>query len=176
MLSSNRWQGGIRLKFIPWVRALPCKIHTLLLFFIPLSFTFSFLFWPFCSHQHISACLWDVTDTVMEKRSTKNNGAYFFILMMNLESFPDETFIILNVFCWGGNWPEKHRATTCIYCTLTSLLPISVKHLWVILPTFLACDWYLKSDIWISDMCIYIYVANEPSLQSLWDKNASCLV
>lgn len=68
----------------------------------------------------------------------------FFILMMNLESFPDETFITLNVFCWGGNWPEKHRATTCIYSTLTSLLPISVKHLWVISPAFLAYDWLFE--------------------------------
>lgn len=68
----------------------------------------------------------------------------FFILMMNLESFPDETFITLNVFCWGGNWPEKHRATTCIYSTLTSLFPVSVKHLWLILPTFLAYDWLFE--------------------------------
>lgn len=143
MLSSSRWQGGIKLKFIPEVKAFPCKIHP------PLIFYFSFFyilisFLTFLYSQHISACLWDVTDTVMEKRSTKNNCAYFFILMMNLESFPDETFITLNVFCWGGNWPEKHWATTCIYSMLTSLLPISVKHLWVISPTFLAYDWLFE--------------------------------
>lgn len=145
MLSSSRWQRDMKRKSIPQVRAFPCKIHIPLLFFISLSFTFSFLLTPFCTHQHISACLWDVTDTVMEKRSTKNNCAYFFILMINLESFPDEPFITLNVFCWGGNWPEKHRATTCIYSTLTSLFPISVKHLWVILPTFLAYDWLFEN-------------------------------
>ena len=143
MLSSSRWQEGMKLKFIPQWGLIPVKSIPLS-YFISLSFIFSFLFWPFCTHQHISACLWDVTDTMMEKRSTKNNCAYFFILMMNLESFPDGTFITLNVFCRGGNWPEKHWATTCIYRTLTFLLPISVKHLWVISPAFLAYDWLFE--------------------------------
>lgn len=122
----------------------PHKVQLSLLLFIFLSLIFSSLSWRFCTHQHISACAWLVTDTVMENRSTKKNCAYFFILMMNLESFPDETFITLNVFCWGGNWPEKHQATPCIYNVLTSLLSISVKHLWVILPTFLAYDWLFE--------------------------------
>lgn len=161
------WQESIALKFIPQVETSPCKpIHfSPFSFFISLSFTFSFLFWPFCTRQRISACLRDVTDTVMEKRFTKKNSAYFFILMTNLESFPDETFITLNVFCWGGNWLENHQVTTRIYSMLTSLLSISVKHLGVILLAFLACDCYFKSNIWISDMCFYIYVANELSSQ-----------
>lgn len=140
---------------------------------IPLSyFLFLFLF-----HSHFSSDPFVLTNTFQHasemwlilwwKKDPLRTTVLTFILMMNLESFPDETFITLNVFCWGGNWPEKHRATTCIYSTLTSLLPISVKHLWVILPTFLAYNWCLKSDIWISDMCIYIYVANEPSSQDI---------
>ena len=78
MLSSSRWQEDIKLKFIPQLRAFPPKIHNLLLFFIYFFFSFSFLFWPFCTHHHISARFWDVTDTMIEERSTKNNYAYFF--------------------------------------------------------------------------------------------------
>lgn len=123
----------------------PVKSTSLLLF-ISLSSAFLFLFWLFNTHPHISACLCDVPDSVLGKKDPPRKAVFpfyffiFFILMMNLESFPDETFITLNAFCWRGNWPEMHQATTCIYSMLTSLLSISVKHLWVILPTFLTYD------------------------------------
>lgn len=160
MLSSSRWQGDIKLKFIPQLRAFPPKIHNPLLFFIYFFFSFHFSSDPFVltnTFQHASEMwliLW------WKKDPLRTTVLTFFILMTNLESVPDETFIILNIFCWGGNWPGKHWATTCIYSTLTSLFPISVKHLWVILPTFLAYDWLF--EIWhLNFRYVHLYLCSQ---------------
>lgn len=154
MLSASWWQG----------RTFPCKLHLSLLFFF-FSSAFSFLSWPVCTRAHVLAWLWRV---LRKDPLWKAGLPFFFILMMNLESFPDETFITLNAFCWRGNWPETHQAATCIYSMLT---PLFFLLLWNICEGSCQHFWpmtgYLKSDIWISDMGISVYRANEPSSQDV---------
>lgn len=141
-------------------RHFPVK-STSLLVFISLSSVFSSdSFILTHTFQHAFAMWWIVcwAQKIHQEKLCFLFILFFFILMTNLESFPDETFITLNAFCWRGNWPETHQATTCIYSMLTSLLSISVKHLWVILPTFLTYDWLFEIrhlNFWYVPPCLY---------------------
>ena len=144
MLSSSRWQEDIKLKFIPQLRAFPPKIHNLLLFFIYFSFSFSFLFWPFCTHHHISARFWDVTDTMIEERSTKNDYAYFFYFNDKSGKRPRWNIYYTKHILLRRKL-TREALGNYMYLQYADLpFPISVEHLWVILPTFLAYDWLFE--------------------------------
>lgn len=174
MLSSSRKQGDIKLKCIPQVRAFPCKIHTHLLFFISLSFTFAFLFWP---HQHISACLWDVTDSVMEKRSTKNNCAYFFYFNDESGKFPRWNIYYTKCILLrrkltreaSGNYMYLQYVDLPFPCFCeTSVTDLAnIFGLWLVI-------WNQTFEFQICAF-IFMWPMSHPH-KTFWNKNTSCLV
>jgi hypothetical protein len=81
-------EAGSSNLFYKWGH-LPVK-STSLLFFIFLSSAFSFLFWLFNTHPHISACLCNVTDSILGKKIHQEKLCLFFIYFLFFFNFNDE--------------------------------------------------------------------------------------
>lgn len=145
----------------------PVNSTSLLFFSFPLLLLSRFS-WPLCTHAHVSAWLWRVNNSVLEKDPLWNARLPFYL---NDES---------------GKLPRWNiYYTKCILLKrkLTRDTPGNYMYLQYVDPVFFflllwnICEWscqhfwpmtgYLKSDIWISDMCISVYIANEPSSQDV---------
>lgn len=164
-------------KSIPQLRAFPLKSITFsLIFYLFFLFILISLSDPFVLTKHISACFWDVTDAVMEERYTLHDCAYFFYFNDESGKRPRWNIYYTKHILLRRKLTRKHWATTCLqyvdlsfphFCETSVSDLANIFGLWLI----------TKSGIWISDMCIYIYVASEPPLtRHLEIKNASCLV
>lgn len=122
----------------------PVNSTSLLFFLFPLLLLSRFS-WPLCTHAHVSAWLWRVNNSVLGKDPLWNAGLPFYL---NDESGKLPRWNIYYTKCillkrkLTRDTPGNYMYLQ--YVDPVFFFPVAVKHLWVILPTFLTYDWLFE--------------------------------